>query len=235
MARKRIGILTGGGDVPGLNSVIKTVTYRSSENDIDVIGLRRGWEALTHLNVDDAESRRRYVMPLDRENTRIIDRRGGTVLHSSRTNPAKITKLPDHLAGKDFPLSQGKGGATNTWDLSEQVMANLSALKRAYRDILIGGRPDVRLVYLKGDRDLIARRLAARDAHFMPPALLDSQFASLEEPLPDEHAIVVSIVPHPRGIVEEIVKRLGKAAAPSAQGLAATAGRSSPEESGNVP
>jgi ATP-dependent phosphofructokinase / diphosphate-dependent phosphofructokinase len=138
MAKKRIGILTGGGDVPGLNSVIKTVTYRSSENDIEVIGLRRGWEALTHLNVDDAESRRRYVMPLDRENTRIIDRRGGTVLHSSRTNPAKITKLPDHLAGKDFPLSQGKGGATNTWDLSEQVMANLSALNIDHL-IAIGG------------------------------------------------------------------------------------------------
>jgi 6-phosphofructokinase len=128
MARKRIGILTGGGDVPGLNSVIKTVTYRSSENDIDVIGLRRGWEALTHLNMEDPGSRRRYIMPLDRENTRIIDRRGGTVLHSSRTNPAKMTKLPDHLAGKDFPLSQGKGGATNTWDLSKQVVANLSAL-----------------------------------------------------------------------------------------------------------
>jgi 6-phosphofructokinase 1 len=138
MARKRIGILTGGGDVPGLNSVIKTVTYRSSENDIEVIGLRRGWEALTHLNIDDAESRRRYVMPLDRENTRTIDRRGGTVLHSSRTNPAKITKLPDHLSGKDFPLSQGKGGATNTWDLSKQVMANLSALNIDHL-IAIGG------------------------------------------------------------------------------------------------
>ena len=138
MARKRIGILTGGGDVPGLNSVIKTVTYRSSENDIEVIGLRRGWEALTHLNIDDAESRRRYVMPLDRENTRIIDRRGGTVLHSSRTNPAKMTKLPDHLAGKDFPLSQGKGGATNTWDLSKQVTANLSALHIDHL-IAIGG------------------------------------------------------------------------------------------------
>jgi ATP-dependent phosphofructokinase / diphosphate-dependent phosphofructokinase len=139
MARKRIGILTGGGDVPGLNSVIKTITYRGSENDIEVIGLRRGWEALTHLNIDDVESRRRYVMPLDRENTRIIDRRGGTVLHSSRTNPAKIiTKLPDHLAGKDFPLSQGKGGATNTWDLSKQVVANLSALAIDHL-IAIGG------------------------------------------------------------------------------------------------
>src|SRR5215468_11455313 len=128
MAKRRIGILTGGGDVPGLNSVIKTVTYRSSENDIEVLGLRRGWEALTHLNLEDPDSRRRYLMPLDRENTRIIDRRGGTVLHSSRTNPAKMAKLPDHLVGKEFPLSQGKGGATNTWDLSKQVVANLAAL-----------------------------------------------------------------------------------------------------------
>ena len=83
-----------------------------------------------------------------------------------------------------------------------------SALKRAYRDILIGDRPDVRLVYLKGDRDLIARRLATRDGHFMPPSLLESQFATLEEPQPDEHAIVVSIEPHPRKIVEAIVKEL---------------------------
>src|SRR5256886_5217452 len=129
MAKKRIGILTGGGDVPGLNSVIKTVTYRSSENDIEVIGLRRGWEALTHLNPEDRDSRRRYVMPLDRENTRIIDRRGGTALHSSRTNPAKMTKLPDHLARKDFPLSvSSKSLAPNTWDVSKQVLANLSVL-----------------------------------------------------------------------------------------------------------
>jgi ATP-dependent phosphofructokinase / diphosphate-dependent phosphofructokinase len=139
MAKRRIGILTGGGDVPGLNSVIKTVTYRSSENDIEVLGLRRGWEALTHLNPEDPDSRRRYLMPLDRENTRIIDRRGGTVLHSSRTNPAKMTKLPDHLAGKDFPLSVSrKGVATNTWDVSKQVLANLSALDIEHL-IAIGG------------------------------------------------------------------------------------------------
>ena len=136
MAKKRIGILTGGGDVPGLNSVIKTVTYRSSENDIEVLGLRRGWEALAHLNPEDPDSRRRYVMPLDRENTRIIDRRGGTVLHSSRTNPAKMTKLPDHLAGKDLPLTQS--GKSNTWDLSQQVLANLSALGIEHL-IAIGG------------------------------------------------------------------------------------------------
>jgi gluconokinase len=90
-----------------------------------------------------------------------------------------------------------------------------SALKRAYRDILVGERPDVRIVYLKGERDLIARRLAARDGHFMPPALLDSQFATLEEPQADEHPIVVSIVPHPREIVAEIVKKLGKGVAAS--------------------
>src|SRR5919109_3263247 len=136
MAKKRIGILTGGGDVPGLNSVIKTVTYRSSENDIEVIGLRRGWEALTHVNLGDAESRRRYVMVLDRENTRTIDRRGGTVLHSSRTNPSKMQKLPDHLAGKDFPVSQTNKGAT--WDVSKQVLANLSGLGIEHL-IAIGG------------------------------------------------------------------------------------------------
>jgi ATP-dependent phosphofructokinase / diphosphate-dependent phosphofructokinase len=136
MAKKRIGILTGGGDVPGLNSVIKTVTYRSSENNIEVLGLRRGWEALTHINLDDAESRRRYVMVLDRDNTRTIDRRGGTVLHSSRTNPSKMQKLPDHLAGKDFPVSQTNKGTT--WDVSKQVLANLSGLGIEHL-IAIGG------------------------------------------------------------------------------------------------
>ena len=84
-----------------------------------------------------------------------------------------------------------------------------SALKRAYRDILIGERRDVRIVYLKGDRDLIARRIAARADHFMPPALLDSQFKALEEPKADERPIVVSIAPHPREIVETIVQKLG--------------------------
>ena len=130
MAKKRIGILTGGGDVPGLNAVIKTITYRSSENDIEVLGLRRGWEALTHLNLDDPASRLRYVVALNRENTRIIDRRGGTMLHSSRTNPSRMPKLPDHLAGKDFPAlpSTKDGIVTKTWDVSRQVLENLSAL-----------------------------------------------------------------------------------------------------------
>jgi gluconokinase len=84
-----------------------------------------------------------------------------------------------------------------------------SALKRAYRDILIGDRRDVRLVFPKGNRDLIARRIAARADHFMPSTLLESQFAALQEPQADERPIVVTIVPHPREIVEAIVSELG--------------------------
>ena len=83
-----------------------------------------------------------------------------------------------------------------------------SALKRAYRDILVGERRDVRLIYLKGDRDLIARRIAARADHFMPAQMLDSQFKALEEPAADERPIIVSIVPHPREIVGTIVHEL---------------------------
>jgi gluconokinase len=93
-----------------------------------------------------------------------------------------------------------------------------SALKRCYRDVLVGERRDVRIVFLKGERDLIARRLAARDGHFMPRSLLDSQFAALEEPLAEERPIVVSIVPHPREIVEAIVQNLGKGASPFSAG-----------------
>src|SRR5262249_43461205 len=140
MARKRIGILTGGGDVPGLNSVIKSVAYRGSENDIEVFGFRRGWEGLTHLNLDDPRSKSHYLIPLNRENPRTMDRRGGTVVHTSRTNPCKMQKLPAHLAGMDFPASvSAKGGtAAKTWDVSGQVLANLSALGIEHL-IVLGG------------------------------------------------------------------------------------------------
>jgi ATP-dependent phosphofructokinase / diphosphate-dependent phosphofructokinase len=140
MASKRIGILTGGGDVPGLNSVIKSVTYRAAENRLEVIGIRRGWEGLTHLDLADAQSKARYVMPLNRENTRRIDRSGGTVLHSSRTNPSKMKKLPPHLSAADFPASQStKGGQTSTvYDVSKQVLKNLEGLGIEYL-IAIGG------------------------------------------------------------------------------------------------
>lgn len=83
-----------------------------------------------------------------------------------------------------------------------------SALKRAYRDILIGARADVRLVYLRGTRDMIAARLAARRGHFMPAALLDSQFSALEEPEEEEHAIVVAVDRAAEAIVEELREKL---------------------------
>ena len=90
MARtRRIGVLTGGGDVPGLNSVIKSVVYRSTELGYDVIGIRRGWEGLTHMR-SGPDLDPDYLRHLDRINTRTIDRTGGTWLHTSRTNPRKM-------------------------------------------------------------------------------------------------------------------------------------------------
>jgi len=83
-----------------------------------------------------------------------------------------------------------------------------SALKRSYRDTIIGGRHDVVLVYLKGSRDPIYRRMAARHEHFMPVALLDSQFATLEEPTPDERPIIVDVGGKPGEIAREVVRRL---------------------------
>ena len=83
-----------------------------------------------------------------------------------------------------------------------------SALKRRYRDILVGDRDYVRLVYLKGEMALIARRVAVRQEHFMPSSLLESQFAALEEPGPDERPIIISIQPDPREIVAEIIAKL---------------------------
>ena len=90
----------------------------------------------------------------------------------------------------------------------EQGVVACSALKRSYRDILIGDRTDVVLVYLQGSKALIAERIASRKGHFMPAALLDSQFATLEEPGPDEHPIVVSIGASPEAIVDAVVDRL---------------------------
>jgi gluconokinase len=83
-----------------------------------------------------------------------------------------------------------------------------SALKRSYRDLIIGDRHDVVLVYLKGSRNLIHQRMAARHEHFMPIALLDSQFATLEEPTPDEDPIIVDVGGKPAEIAHEIVRQL---------------------------
>lgn len=90
-----------------------------------------------------------------------------------------------------------------------------SALRRSYRDILVGDRSDVRIVYLKGDRELIARRMAARNGHFMPAGLLNSQFQTLEEPGPDENPIVVSIDATPPEVVDAILGELGASRGPT--------------------
>ncbi len=124
MGQAKIGILTGGGDVPGLNSVIKSAVYRSRELGREVIGIRRGWQGLTHMQGPQDPN---YIRPLTRDNTRTIDRTGGTVLHTSRTNPAamRTAKLPPHL-----PASELKGMQTgeDSYDLTPVALRNLEAM-----------------------------------------------------------------------------------------------------------
>ncbi|MGH2526347.1 MAG: 6-phosphofructokinase, partial [Actinomycetota bacterium] len=86
----KVGILTGGGDVPGLNPCIKAATLRALEEGHEVVGIRRGWAGLLETDVDDPDSITRNITPLDAGAVRTIDRSGGTVLHTSRTNPAKV-------------------------------------------------------------------------------------------------------------------------------------------------
>jgi gluconokinase len=90
----------------------------------------------------------------------------------------------------------------------EAAVVTCSALKRRYRDYLRAGRPYVRLIYLDGDKKLIVRRMTARQGHFFPARLLDSQFSELEPPRPDEHVLMVSAAEAPGQIVDEIVTRL---------------------------
>lgn len=87
---KRIGILTGGGDVPGLNPCIKAVVFRAIDAGYEVLGVRRGWAGLLNTNLADPEGSAEWVIPLTKANTRTIDRSGGTFLHTSRTNPGKV-------------------------------------------------------------------------------------------------------------------------------------------------
>jgi gluconokinase len=90
----------------------------------------------------------------------------------------------------------------------ERAVIACSALKHAYRDVLVHGRKDVRIVFLRGTQALIAERLALRKDHFMPPGLLDSQFKTLEPPEKSEHPVTVSIDASVETIVEDIVRQL---------------------------
>jgi 6-phosphofructokinase len=134
---RTLGVLTGGGDVPGLNAAIKALAYRAEPMGITVTGIRYGWKGITFLD----RSRRRedlifraddpqtwddhYLMPLNRLNTRTIDRQGGTILLSTRTNPARVRvgELPAHLR------HYGEGRSPSEYvDLTEEVLANLEFL-----------------------------------------------------------------------------------------------------------
>src|SRR4026209_479661 len=123
---RRIGILTGGGDVPGLNSVIKSVVYRSTALGYDALGIRRGWEGLTHLR-PGSELDCEYIRPLDRVNTRTIDRTGGTWLHTSRTNPKKMrgAKIPDWI---DRDRLAAMAVDDDVYDLTPVVLENIDRL-----------------------------------------------------------------------------------------------------------
>ncbi len=133
---RRIGILTGGGDVPGLNSVIKSVVYGAGNLGYEVVGIRRGWEGLTHMQAGP-ELDPNYTIRLDRNNTRTIDRTGGTMLHTSRTNPRKMkaSALPPTLSAEraaSMLVSEG------VYNLTPIVLENLEALGVDYL-IPIGG------------------------------------------------------------------------------------------------
>src|SRR5437764_845500 len=98
--KKRIAILSGGGDVPGLNAAIKAFVWRMTDDDHEVIGLRRGWASLLNIVPDARADNSAWLMPLSRRNTRAIDRTGGTILHTSRVNPeiAKPADIAPHLS-----------------------------------------------------------------------------------------------------------------------------------------
>ncbi len=122
---KRIGLLTGGGDVPGLNAAIKAVVRRAAEQHIEVLGLRRGWMGPMAINPDDPQTLERWTIPLTPERVRRIDRYGGTMLHSSRTNPSnmKPEKIPSFVRLADCAQTE-----QGTRDCTRHVLRVLAYL-----------------------------------------------------------------------------------------------------------
>ncbi len=111
----RIAVLTGGGDVPGLNPCIKAIATRAHALGWDVIGFRRGWAGPLHTNPDDDQSVQEHTLPLDATFVRDIDRTGGTVLHTSRVNPGRVRAgdLPDFLKSKYTATNDVPADCTN--------------------------------------------------------------------------------------------------------------------------
>ena len=127
-------------------------------------------------------------------------------------DPANIVKMRGGIPLTDadrWPWLRRLGDEIGGWiDAGEGMVLTCSALKRSYRRVLVGGRIETRLVYLKGSKDMIRERLARRVGHYMPAALLDSQFSALEEPESEESAVVVDIGPPPEIIAEAIRRHL---------------------------
>jgi 6-phosphofructokinase len=123
----RIGILTGGGDVPGLNPCIKAVVNRANAEGQEVVGIRRGWWGLLHLNPDDPGTHGKCTVKLDNNVVRTIDRSGGTFLHTSRTNPGKVkaADVPDFLREPDWDPENDK----QIRDFTPHVLKNLEKMK----------------------------------------------------------------------------------------------------------
>src|SRR5881275_783427 len=123
---KRVGILTGGGDVPGLNAAIKSFVYRFEDEGHEIVGLRRGWSSLLNIIPDPLADNSAWITPLTRRNTRVIDRAGGTRLHTSRVNPS-ITKpedIPPHLASQ-----LGAADKRGRYDLTSAALRVIEFLK----------------------------------------------------------------------------------------------------------
>ncbi len=134
----KIGILTGGGDVPGLNPCIKAVVQRALAAGHEVVGVRRGWAGLLEFNRDEPESFSKHFIPLDYNTVRTIDRTGGTFLHTSRTNPSKVKPggVPDFL--KDPDHLKAEAADPRIRDFTPHVLKNLEHLG-IERLIPIGG------------------------------------------------------------------------------------------------
>lgn len=124
----KIGILTGGGDVPGLNPCIKAVVNRAIDEGYEIVGIRRGWGGLLELNTDDPTSVEKHVLPLNKNAVRTIDRTGGTMLHTSRTHPGKVrpNAVPDFLKDPDHPEAEEADKSLR--DFTPHVMKNLEYL-----------------------------------------------------------------------------------------------------------
>ncbi len=148
----KIGVLTGGGDVPGLNPCIKAIVDRGIDEGHEVVGLRRGWASLLNYNLDDETNNAQCAVPLNRLTVRRIARTGGTFLHTSRTNPGKVKAavVPEHLRDDDWSEDQG---------IKDYTEHSLKVIEELGLDVIVAIGGDDTLSY--------AERLHREGVHIM--------------------------------------------------------------------